>query len=282
MTRATAPSDQPNADTTDRTDIGQDMNIHLTDEDLVLHYYGELTTSEETRAATHLTSCADCHENLRRLQRVLAIVDERALASPELPEHFERTVWARLEPNLPRARGGWAWWLAFSPGRLAWVATVVLLVGAAFMAGRLLPHSEDGAATTTAQLRERILLVDLGEHLDRSQMVLVELVSAGDENPVDISGERARAEQLVAANRLYRQTAVATGDTGIADLLDELERVLVDLAASPEQVSADVLNEVRQRIESRSLLFKVRVLSADVRQRQKSIVQARAANRSSL
>ena len=113
-------------------------------------------------------------------------------------------------------------------------------------------------------------------------MVLVELVSAGDENPVDISGERARAEQLVAANRLYRQTAVATGDTGIADLLDELERVLVDLAASPEQVSADALNEVRQRIESRSLLFKVRVVSADVRQRQKSIVQARAANRSSL
>ena len=148
------------------------------------------------------------------------------------------------------------------------------------MAGRLLPHPENGATATTAtanQLRERILLVDLGEHLDRSQMVLVELVSAGDENPVDISDERARAEQLVAANRLYRQTAVATGDAGIADLLDELERVLVDLAASPEQVSSDDLNEVRQRIESRSLLFKVRVLSADVRQRQKSMVQARAA-----
>ncbi len=219
------------------------MNIHLTEDELVLHYYGEMTASEETRAATHLTSCAECHENLRRLQRVLAVVDESALAGPELPEHFERTVWARLEPDLRRARGGWASWLAFSPGRLAWVATIVLLVGAAFMAGRLLPHSEDGAATTTAQLRERILLVDLGEHLDRSQMMLVELVSAGDENPVDISAERARAEQLVAANRLYRQTAMATGDTGIADLLDELERVLVDLAASPEQVSSEDLND---------------------------------------
>lgn len=266
----------------DNTDSGKDMTTHLTDEDLVLHYYGELTASEETHAATHMTSCTECHENLRRLQRVLAVVDERALAGPELPEHFERTVWARLEPDLPRARGGWASWLTFSPGRLVWVATVVLLVGAAFMAGRLLPHTDDGATAAGNQLRERILLVDLGEHLDRSQMVLVELVSAGDENPVDISGERARAEQLVAANRLYRQTAVATGDTGIADLLDELERVLVDLAASPEQVSSDALNEVRQRIESRSLLFKVRVLSADVRQRQKSMVQARAGNRSSL
>jgi anti-sigma factor RsiW len=286
MTRAT--DDTHTADNMDNMDSGKNMTTHLTDEDLVLHYYGELTASEETHAATHLTSCTECHENLRRLQRVLAVVDERALVGPELPEHFERTVWARLEADLPRTRGGWASWLAFSPGRLVWVATVALLVGAAFMAGRLLPHPENGAAATTAatapgnQLRERILLVDLGEHLDRSQMVLVELVSAGDENPVDISDERARAEQLVAANRLYRQTAVATGDAGIADLLDELERVLVDLAASPEQVSSDDLNEVRQRIESRSLLFKVRVLSADVRQRQKSMVQTRAGNRSSL
>ena len=92
-------------------------------------------------------------------------------------------------------------------------------------------------------------------------MVLVELVSAGDENPVDISGERARAEQLVAANRLYRQTAVATGDAGIADLLDELERVLVDLAASPEQVSSDDLNDgaSAHRVEEPALQSSCRV-----------------------
>ena len=96
-------------------------------------------------------------------------------------------------------------------------------------------------------------------------------------SPVDISGERARAEQLVAANRLYRQTAVATGDAGIADLLDELERVLVDLAGQSRKSSrAEDLDEVRHRIESRSLLFKVRVVSSEMRQRQQSIVQERA------
>jgi hypothetical protein len=256
------------------------MTIHLTEDELVLHYYGELPTGDEGRVTTHLTSCASCHDNLRQLQRVLAVVDESALAGPELPEHFERIVWAKLEPNLQRTRGGWASWFLLSPGRLAWMATVVLLVGAAFMAGRLLPRSPDGAASA-GDLRERILLVDLGDHLDRSQMVLVELVSADDETAVDISGERTRAEQLVTANRLYRQTALATGDSAIVDLLDELERVLVDLAASPEELSPDRLKEVQQRIESRSLLFKVRVVSSDVRQRQKSIVQSRAARGSS-
>ena len=53
--------------------------------------------------------------------------------------------------------------------------------GAAFMAGRLLPRSTPGTVATTAdQLREGVLLIDLGDHLDRSQMMLVELVSADD------------------------------------------------------------------------------------------------------
>ena len=82
------------------------MTNHLTEDELVLHYYGELTASDEALAAKHLSACSQCHENLRRLQRVLAVVDESALAGPELPEHFERTVWARLEPNLQRSRGG--------------------------------------------------------------------------------------------------------------------------------------------------------------------------------
>jgi anti-sigma factor RsiW len=260
------------------------MTTHLTEDELVLHYYGEMSGSDESRAAAHLSECGACHESFRRLQRVLAVVDESALAGPELPEHFERLVWARLEPSLRRDRRGWLSWFVFSPGRLAWVAGIALLVVSAFVAGRLLPRSNEPVATdaSAAQVRERILLVDLGDHLDQSQMVLVELVSAGDDGQVDITEERERAGELVSANRLYRQTALSTGDRAIADLLDELERVLVDVAASPEQVSSEALDEVRRRIESRSLLFKVRVVSSEVRERQRSLAQERAAQRSSL
>ena len=269
----------------------QTMNTHLTEDDLVLHYYGEMGDEDEALAATHLRSCEQCHASYRRLQRVLAAVDEHALAIPELPAHFERTVWARLEPGLDRRSRGWSL-LALSP-RLALAASVVLLVAAAFYAGRMMPRESvtPGApapATTTvtasnaAQLRERILLVDLGDHLEQSQMVLIELVSADDQQPMDMAEGKKRAEELVAANRLYRQTAKTTGDNTIADLLDELERVLVDVAASPEHVSARDFDEVRRRIESRGLLFKVRVLSSEVRQRQRNMVQERVGQRSSL
>lgn len=254
------------------------MNVHLNDDDLVLHYYGEMPAADERRAESHLAGCASCQADYAKLQRVMALVDSAPAVEPE--PGFERIAWARLEPALHGPRRGWLRWFVFSPARLAFAAAVVILISAAFMAGRMtqtLTPSPVPAAQTAEKVRERILLVDLGEHLDRSQMVLVELASADEGvGDVDISLEQSRAEQLVAANRLYRQTALSTGDTSMASLLDDLERVLVDIAASPATVSQEEFDAVRRRIESKELLFKVRVVSSQIRERQKAAVQERA------
>jgi hypothetical protein len=172
-------------------------------------------------------------------------------------------------------------WFVLSPPRLAFAAAVVVLVGAAFMAGRLMPRPAPGAAAvaqTAEQVREGVLLVDLGEHLDRSQRMLVELASADETvGSIDMAGEQSRAEQLVAANRLYRQTAASNGEAAIADVLDDLERVLVDIAASPKTMTQEELDSVRRRIESKELLFKVHVMASQVRARQRQAIQVRSA-----
>jgi hypothetical protein len=240
--------------------------MHLNEDDLVLHYYGEMDGAAETRAAAHIAECSACHASYTRLQRVLAAVD--AAPAPEPAPGFERVVWARLEPNLRRRRS-WGSWLAASPARLAWAALVVLLVGASFVAGRLYRGEEGGGVATADQIRERILLVDLGDHLDRSQMILVEIASATADGSVDLTFERARAEQLVQDNRVYRQTAITSGDPRITDLLDDLERVLVEVAATPAEVAAADLGNVQRRIDARDLVFKLRVLAAELRERQK-------------
>ena len=258
---------------------------HLTEDDLVLHYYGELSRADEAAAAAHLDACRACHAEYRQLQRVLGVLDEGAVAGPDLPPSFERTVWARLEPRLRRERRGWLSWLVFSPAPLALAAAVAVLVAAAFFAGRALspprPAVEPAAAAGGAeQLRERILLMDLGEHLDRSQMVLVELVSQDPSGDVDISGERTRAEQLVADNRLYRLAADEAGDVAVRQLLDDIERVLTEVAASAGRMSPEDLAAVRDRIESKDLLFKVRVVSSAVRERQLDELRRRMTPRS--
>jgi hypothetical protein len=240
--------------------------MHLNEDDLVLHYYGEMDGDAETHTASHIAACRACHASYTRLQRVLAAID--AAPAPEPTSGFERLVWARLEPNLPRRRT-WGSWLVASPAQLAWAATVLVLVGASFVAGRLNRGVDDGGAASADQIRERILLVDLGDHLDRSQMILVEIASAGGDDSVDLTFERARAEQLVQDNRLYRQTASGNGDPRITDLLDDLERVLVEVAAAPAEVPASDLSDVQRRIEARDLVFKLRVLAAELRERQK-------------
>ena len=255
---------------------------HLTDDELVLHYYGETAPEQEQRTAAHLEDCGPCRGEYVRLQHVLGVIDESAVAV-EPPPSFERTVWARLEPNLRPARRSWMSWL-LSPAPLGLAAAVVVLVVGAFFAGRALspaPRPSDAAtAAVVEQFRERILLSDLGEHLDRSQMALVELVSADENATGDISGERSRAEQLVADSRLYRQTAESTGDVALSELLDEIERVLTEVAASPQSGSSRDLADVRRRIESRDLLFKVRVVSSEIRERQKVSNQRQAGPRS--
>ncbi len=93
-------------------------------------------------------------------------------------------------------------------------------------------------------------------------MVLVELVNTRPGQEIDISDEQKWAEDLLGPNRLYRQTAASTGEENLTAVLDDLERVLVEIARSPSTLSRDELQEIRQRIESQGILFKIRVLGS--------------------
>jgi len=78
------------------------MTTHLTDDELVLHYYGEMESADERRAESHLSTCGACQQTYTRLQRVMAFVD--SAPAVEAPPGFERTAWARLQPALPARR----------------------------------------------------------------------------------------------------------------------------------------------------------------------------------
>ena len=110
----------------------------------------------------------------------------------------------------------------------------------------------------------RILLVVVGEHIDQSERVLVELTNLTPEGSTDISGTRDRAQELLASNRLYRTTATTRGEEDVATLLDELEPVLLQLAHAPSEVSAEELRSMQKRVESKGLVFKLRVVRAGV------------------
>ena len=136
-------------------------------------------------------------------------------------------------------------------------------------------HEQPGATVSDAsKVRERVLILAVGDHLGRSEMVLMELENAqsaqSGQHFVNISATQRRAESLLDENRLYRQTALREGDRGMASTLDELERVLLDIANSPDTVTPAQFESLRKRIEDRGILFKVRVVNQDLQERSKT------------
>jgi hypothetical protein len=180
-------------------------------------------------------------------------------------------VWRKIERQLPARRRRPS--PAAFPWRWALAATAFAgLLAAAFLAGRFDPQpgakATVSAAAADPQTGERVLLVAVGDYLERSQMVLIELANANPKGKLDISSERERAGDLAVESRLYRQTAAHTGDTAVAGVLEELDRVLLDIAHGPAEVSPAELEHLRQRMESQGILFKIRVLGANVRQQE--------------
>jgi hypothetical protein len=194
-----------------------------------------------------------------------------AMPVPERGPEYGQQVWERIEHRLPvnglPVRAPRVWF----PWRWAAAAGFAMLLIAAFLAGRFFPWTPQPQATASnefasAQVRERVLRAAVGDYLERSQVVLVELANASPKDALDITAEQERAADLVTENRLYRQTADRTGDAAVAGLLEELERALLEITHAPSRISPEELETLRQRLEAEGILFKIRVLGTNVRE----------------
>lgn len=245
---------------------------------MILYFYGEAEDPEAIRAL--LAESAELRERYEILCRTLEAARE-GLPVPERPDSFGADMWARLQPRLAEAapsdseddervlpfpvsprRSRWTW------AGLAAAAVLLLVMG--FLAGRSWrPADAPRAAEETglsAAARQRILVRAVAMHLERSERLFTELENAPAEGPVDLSAERQWAEDLLTANRLYRQSSRQGGRPGLASLLDELEPFLLELSHAPTEIPADDLADFRARLEEQTLLFKMRIVSRRIDQ----------------
>jgi len=244
---------------------------HLNDDELVLLHYGEEAGAP---AKAHLEACPECGERRRRLGETLALAG--APETPEPDDSFEARVWARLQLRLAARpeRAGRLWWGRAWP-RAAGLAALAASLLVAFLLGREFPKHP---RPLPPEVRERVLLVAVDEHLERTRMVLLELANAPAGEGLDVSLQRTAALDLVSANRLYRQSAANFGEPGIVAVLEELERVLIEVAAGPDALGPRDLAELQKRIEARGLLFKCRVIQSHVQKRERKALPGRPAS----
>jgi hypothetical protein len=127
------------------------------------------------------------------------------------------------------------------------------------------PAASTADARIAREAQQRILLASVADHLDRSERVLTDIMNAPDRG--NIATEQQWAEDLLTTSRLYRQDAEDAGEQSVAAVLDDLERSLIEIVHSPSTVSAADLEQIRRRIDAAALLFKVRVMSDELRRR---------------
>ncbi len=239
---------------------------HCTEDDLVLHYYGE--APDGASIERHLQSCGDCAAIDRALQRALHLVS--ASEVPARGADYGDAVWRRLRGRLDRPPR--RWWEARPPWRPVEVAAAVAaLIVVAFVAGRSLssPARPDRppVAADGREASERVRLAAIGDHLERSERVLLDLMNT-DGDRVDLSAEQRWSADLLDANRLYRDASARDGDALVAGVLDDLERSLIEIVHGPTAPTRAELDEVRGRLDAAALLFKVRVLASELHERE--------------
>jgi hypothetical protein len=243
---------------------------HLNEEELINYHYGESVDSETI--AHHLRECPDCARSYAAIMRDLAEIT--APPTPARDTDYGQQVWDSIRGSLraydaPKKRG----WFSLGPVTGHWkgfaaAAACALVIAGAFFAGRQWEHRTTQTPTvannsTNGQGMQRVVLVVLGDHLDRSERLLVELKHAepSTEGPI-----QAEARELLASNRLYRESVKQAGDPTLASALDHLERVLIEVSNEPTGLSQARLDELQKEMNTDGLLFEVRVLRSRVQE----------------
>jgi anti-sigma-K factor RskA len=229
---------------------------HLGEDELVELYYGEAATE----ANTHLRACRECSASYAEFKQSLDAI--RPAAVPQRGAEYRERVWEALRPQLipyqkkPAAWRRWAHWRV-----TALAASCAVLLAAAFLGGRYWERiaTKNPNISANPQATQRVVLVVLTDHLDRTERLLVQLEHADSPNRAENEQLQSEARELLASNRLYRVTASNAGDPALAGALDRLDGVLAEIANDPNLTGAD-LERVRNEMNTKGILFEIRVL----------------------
>jgi hypothetical protein len=274
---------------------------HLTQDDLVLYRYQE--SPDAAAVERHLEACRQCRDEYAALERVLGLV-ETGLGTAHVPEpapSYERQVWMNVERRIAEDRASHRWWMFWRAKgsvsgmggyglvpQMALAAAIVMLLAGSFLIDQAVRPSTPGAGAgavasvprggapaspeAAEDARGRVLYAAVGEHLQRSELMLVEFNNVDTDGQIDLTPQQEWAADLVSENRLYRQSAAEAGEAQMVSVLDDLERVLLEVAHSPERADGEELQRLRTRLDTQDLLFKVRVAGAGLRAREEMAV----------
>jgi hypothetical protein len=228
---------------------------HLTRDQIAECLYGDV--APEFRA--HVAACPECRDECNGARRTLQLL--RNWDAPELPPDYESAVWQKLAASLPPEKKP----LSLPRPPVIWIAAAALtavIVAAISLqfANSRVPEPRE-SPTQASEASQRILSVAVTDHIERTIAVLSPFVNEEPRQSTplaDVPVEQNTVEDLLAENRLYRQTAMQDKERNTAALLDEIGQVLVELEHSPAKLPGPQARDLQQRLVDSSLLSKMK------------------------
>ena len=245
-----------------------------------LYFYGELDARARARFEAHragFDACRDALADLETIRRALAGRREHAAPPSGDGDSFMRRLDARLdEASAPRAPRGWNTRVALKIAATIAIATAGVLAGVQIQrwrAERVEPLMNQASVERDARPRPvEGLTTGADQHLERSKLVLLGLAAKDPRHarPNDWRYERHLASTLLADTTQYRLVATEQGRSNLADVLGDLETVLLQASLGNDE-DPRALERLQRLIDRRDLLTKIEIMSAEGPARRASI-----------
>jgi len=241
---------------------------------------GELPAQEMAGIEDHLVSCRRCAREAVELRAAVNLTvggisrasDQR---SPEYWNNFAVSVERRIQSPGPRRTprpvnllDAIAAFFTLRPraiGVLGSGLAVVVLALVLFRMFHVGPEQREqpGEAAHIVKEPAQAIPVDdrMGDYLRKSKVLLVGIahMNANEDQPIDLSRESEVSRELLNHARYFKNQPL---DIRSARLIDDLQKILVELANIKERNGLPNVDIIRSGIHRQNLLFKIRMAEA--------------------
>ena len=267
--------------------------INITDEDLILLFYGE---HDDPQLARQVAASDELSARFERLSTELSLTDN--YTPPQRDENYGADVWQRISPQLLSASDGqrgikgwlknsWFGQLSAPSFSLAGATSIAVVAALAFVIGRqggqlpveTAPNPQPGELITQAANAtgnelmtnlnlnsERLLTSSVASHLEQVNLMLTLFANTS----VSTAKDTEYATDMLVANRLYRQAATNQGDTQLAGFLASLEPLMIEMAYEAQKGSPATRERMQEEVKN-GLLFRVRVMNNQLKRSEASL-----------
>ena len=261
-------------------------------DDLILFYYGELNHDENREVRNALASSGELQQEYAELcdfldnnarmevppaesnlnQRIMAGVFQEA---EKQAAHKEKKVnekstsdtigWLSLG-NWPKLAG-----ISFA---LSFVVISIFFLGR-WSSPNKQPISIAETPINSMEKREffsaeesrRVLLNNVSSHFEIGGRLFTLVSNGNGEVSEQLEARKETIEELVALNRLYRRIAEKTGDKQLANLLHQMESILIEINNTDASSASSDIDYLKERLDNSDLIYRLKVTNKKIDQK---------------